>query len=309
MYEPCTTTFDLWGGRASVTTHGPGDHAAAVTEVVQWLAEVDLAASTWRDDSGISALNAAAGRTVRVGPVLAEAIAVALDAAARTDGAVDPTVGAVTIAAPAFDATVTRAGSYRDVVLVRDADGASCELPAGVRLDLGATAKAWAADRAAAIAATAVGGGALVSLAGDIATSGLAPQDGWIVVVTDDHREDIDTVNPVAQAIGITGGGLATSSTTVRRRTERGGTSSAHLVDPLTWRPVVPVWRTVSVVAGDCLTANTASTAAIVLGERAVAWLEEIGLPSRLVSVDGRLVRLGGWPADDRRAAAEAGAR
>jgi len=52
MYEPSATTFDLWGGRASVTTHGPGDHAAAVTEVVRWLAEVDLAASTWREDSG-----------------------------------------------------------------------------------------------------------------------------------------------------------------------------------------------------------------------------------------------------------------
>jgi len=309
MYEPSATTFDLWGGRASVTTHGPGDHAAAVTEVVRWLAEVDLAASTWREDSGIAALNAAAGRPRRVGPLLAEAITVALDPAARTDGAVDPTVGAVTIAAPAFDATVTRAGSYRDVSLIRDDGGVVVQLPPGVRLDLGATAKAWAADRAAVIAAASVRGGALVSLGGDVATAGPAPQGGWIVVVTDDHREGIDTVNPVAQAIGIVGGGLATSSTTVRRRTERDGTTSAHVVDPLTWRPVVPVWRSVSVLAGDCLTANTASTAAIVLGQRAADWLEETGLPCRLVSVDGRLLKLGGWPSDDRRPAAVAGAR
>lgn len=309
MSEQRTTTFDLWGGRASVTTDGPGDHAVAVTEVVRWLAEVDLAASTWREDSEITALNAAGGLPVRVGPVLAEAIEVALDAALRTDGAVDPTVGAVTIAAPAFDATVTRTGSYRDVVLDRATDGATVRLAPGLRLDLGATAKAWAADRAAAIAAAAVGGGALVSLGGDIATAGSAPEGGWLVVVTDDHREGAATSNPVAQAVSIIGGALATSSTTVRARAGVDGASIAHLVDPATWRPVVPVWRTVSVVAGDCITANTASTAAIVLGERAVAWLEDTGLPCRLVSVDGRLVRLGGWPADDRLAPAEAGAR
>lgn len=194
-------------------------------------------------------------------------------------------------------------------MLAHEDDGATVWIPAGVKLDLGATAKASAADRAAALAASAVGGGALVSLGGDVATAGPAPQGGWLVVVTDDHREGVDTTNPVAQAIGIEGGAVATSSTTVRGRAGADGATIAHLVDPATWRPVVPVWRTVTVVAGDCVTANTASTAAVVLGERALEWLEETGLPCRLVSVDGRLVRLGGWPADDRLAPAEAGAR
>ena len=153
MSVPRTTTFDLWGGRATVATHGTGDHDLAVTEVVRWLAEVDLAASTWREDSEITALNAAAGTPFPAGPVLAEAIGVALVAAARTGGAVDPTVGAVTISTPAFDATVTRTGSYRDVVLAHEGAGATVWIPAGIKLDLGATAKAWAADRAAAIAA------------------------------------------------------------------------------------------------------------------------------------------------------------
>ncbi len=304
-----TTTFDLWGGRATVTTQGHGSHDLAVSEVVQWLATVDLAASTWRDDSEISAVNAAEGAPVVIGALLAEMLTVALAAAERTDGAVDPTVGGVTISVPSFSTTITRTGSFRDVIVVEEDGVHTVWLPAGLRLDLGATAKAWAADRAVAMAAGIVEGGALVSLGGDIATAGPAPHGGWLVVVTDDHREGIDTLNPIAQAISVSGGGLATSSTTVRARTGRDGSSVAHLVDPSTWRPVTPVWRTVSVAAGDCLTANTATTAAIVLGEHAVQWLEETGLPCLLVSVDGRLVRIGGWPADDGTSAREADAR
>lgn len=304
-----TSTFDLWGGRAMVTTQGHGSHDRAVSEVVRWLAEVDLAASTWREDSEITAVNAAEGAPVVISPLLAQMLRVALDAAALTEGTVDPTVGGVTITAPSFNATITRTGSHRDVILVEEGGVNTVWLPAGLRLDLGATAKAWAADRAAELAAGIVEGGALVSLGGDIATSGQAPHGGWLVVVTDDHREGVDTANPVAQAVSVSGGGLATSSTTVRARTGRDGASIAHLVDPSTWRPVTPVWRTVSVAAGDCLTANTATTAAIVLGEHAVPWLEETGLPCRLVSVDGRLVRLGGWPADDGTSAREADAR
>ena len=39
-----------------------------------------------------------------------------------------------------------------------------------------------------------------------------------------------------------------------------------------------------------------AATAAIVLGDEAVGWLEQTGLPARLVAVDGAVTRLNGWP-------------
>lgn len=295
-----TTTFDLWGGLASVSTHGGAAvdaHDAAVDAVRRWLDEVDAAASTYRADSELTALNAAGGAPTRVGPVLAAALRVALAAAVSTDGAVDPTVGAVTLSAAAAVPTVTRAGTHRDIALVDDGDAVVVTMPKGVRLDLGATAKAWAADRAAELAHLASGAGVLVSLAGDIAMAGLAPQGGWVVLVTDDHREGADSANPVAETVSLTGGGLATSSTTVRRRSTDDGRTVAHVVDPVRWRPVTPVWRTVSVAAGDCVTANTATTAALVLGDRAEAWLGRTGLPVRLVGVDGHVVRLGAWPA------------
>ena len=174
--------------------------------------------------------------------------------------------------------------------------GATVTLPPGVRLDLGATAKAWAADRAAGLAFLATGVGVLVSLAGDLAVAGPAPQEGWLVLVTDDHRETAGSAGAQAETVSITAGVLATSSTTVRRRTTAEGRTVSHVIDPVNWRPVTPVWRTVSVAAPDCLTANTTTTAAIVLGDRAEQWLAARGLPTRLVSTDGRIVRIAGWP-------------
>jgi thiamine biosynthesis lipoprotein len=44
--------------------------------------------------------------------------------------------------------------------------------------------------------------------------------------------------------------------------------------------------------------ANTAATAAIVRGEDAPAWLEELGLPARLVAPGGEVVTVAGWPAE-----------
>src|SRR6202000_2979104 len=61
-------------------------------------------------------------------------------------------------------------------------------LPRTVRLDLGATAKAMAADRSAARIAAALGCGVLVSLGGDVGVGGAAPEGGWRIGIGDDHR-------------------------------------------------------------------------------------------------------------------------
>jgi thiamine biosynthesis lipoprotein len=71
-----------------------------------------------------------------------------------------------------------------------------------------------------------------------------------------------------------------------------------HLIDPATGAPVRPGWRTVSVAASSCLVANVASTAAIVLGDGAPAWLARRQLPARLVRSEGSTLMVGGWPQD-----------
>ena len=182
------------------------------------------------------------------------------------------------------------AAGWRSVAL--DAQRRLLRLGPGCRLDLGATAKALAADRAARRIAAATGSPTLVDLGGDVATAGPAPAGGWVVHVTDDHRAGTDAEG---QSVTVSGGGLATSSTTVRRW-RRGGRAVHHIVDPATGEPAAPVWRTVSVAAASCVDANTASTAAIVRGASAPQWLESLGLPARLVDPSGSVVTVGAWP-------------
>jgi thiamine biosynthesis lipoprotein len=91
------------------------------------------------------------------------------------------------------------------------------------------------------------------------------------------------------------GAAIATSSSAKRAWTQQGHRRH-HLVDPLTRLPTAGPWRSVTVVAPTCLRANTATTAAMVKGEDALAWLRSTGLPARLVSREGSLVTLGGWP-------------
>jgi len=297
-----SVSFPALGGTAVVAVLDSSRVDAARAAVEQTVAEFDLACSRFRADSELSAVNAAGGSSVRVGPVLLEAVEAALRAARLTGGDVDPTVGRALVALGYdrdFDSIAERAIPSVSVASVPgwrtihvDHHHSTIRLARGVELDLGATAKALAADRAAARAQFAAGCGVLVSLSGDIALAGPAPDAGWRVRVTDDHRAGIDAPG---QWISIRSGGLATSSTTVRRWVA-GSEPAHHLIDPETGRPADVVWSTVSVAAASCLDANIASTAAIIRGEPAVEWLQELRLPSRLVSA-GRTVRhVAGWP-------------
>ena len=279
----------------------PGALAEARRLLTQDLAEVDAACSRFRADSEIRALT---GGRQRISPLLAEAIAVALRAARLTDGDVDPTVGAAMSAVgydrdfekiepngPPLRLTVRKVPGWQQVRL----DGQSLTLPAGVRLDLGATAKAWAADRSAARITASLGCGVLVSLGGDIAVAGPAPDGGWRIRVQDVTGAPGDPPAGPYALIAIRDGGLATSSTSARRW-QRGGDVLHHILDPRTGLPAEPVWRTVSVAAGTCADANAASTAAVIRGRAALGWLAQLGLPSRLVDATGAVFTVAGWP-------------
>jgi thiamine biosynthesis lipoprotein len=190
--------------------------------------------------------------------------------------------------------TVRSVPGWREIRLT----GTTLALPEGVQLDLGATAKAWAADRAAGRIARQSGCGVLVSLGGDIAVAGPVPPGGWRVRVQDVTGEPGDPPGGGPYAlVAIRDGGLATSSTAARRW-RRGGDVLHHILDPRTARPAEPVWRTVSVAAGTCADANAASTAAVIRGRAAPGWLTSLGLPARLVDAAGAVFTVAGWPAD-----------
>lgn len=295
-------TFPALGSTAVVVVSESGGLAPACDAVRSTVAAFDLACSRFRADSELSAVNAGAGSPVAVGDVLLDAIQAALRAAQITDGDVDPTIGEALIAL-GYDrdfeslrsrpqVSIARVPGWRTVDVDRKAG--TIRVARGVKLDLGATAKALAADRAAAGARAAAGCGVLVALGGDISIAGPAPGAGWNVRVTDDHRCGHDAPG---QSITVRSGGLATSSTTVRRW-RAGQTIVHHVVDPATALPARVVWRTVTVAAATCLDANIATTAAIIRGARAERWLTECDLPSRLVAGDGTVRHLAGWPCD-----------
>ncbi|HEY6874764.1 MAG TPA: FAD:protein FMN transferase [Candidatus Dormibacteraeota bacterium] len=279
----------------------PARLAAAKAAVDQVLRDIDAAASRFRPDSELSRINAVPESEVQVSPLLGRFIAEALRAARITDGAVDPTVGrAVRLAGydvdfglvPADGAPLRLIASTIPGWQAVRYDEASrrLRLPHGVELDLGSTAKALASDLAAAAAAGE--GGVLLSLGGDIAVAGEAPLGGWNIQVSEDSGAAIDERD---ETIAITAGGIATSSTTVRRWT-RGGVELHHIIDPETGLPAAGRWRTVTVFAASCVDANIGSTAAIVMGATAIEWLEARSLPARLVSRDGAVERTSRWP-------------
>jgi thiamine biosynthesis lipoprotein len=70
------------------------------------------------------------------------------------------------------------------------------------------------------------------------------------------------------------------------------------VLDPATSHPVADVWRCVTVAARDCVTANTHTTAALVEGTGAVAWLRKRGLAARLIDAAGAVTVVNGWPAE-----------
>jgi thiamine biosynthesis lipoprotein len=267
------------------------------------LEEIDLACSRFRPDSELQTVHAHAGATVQVGDLLFEALRVAVDAAERTGGAVDPTVGNA-IAALGYDADL-------DVVLARPPGpppvlgpvagyphvqlnpiDRTVRIPRGVRLDLGSTAKAMAADRSVARIARAVGSGALVSLGGDVAVSGVPPAGGWAVGIA---HESSAPAGSVDQVVAITRGGLASSATAVRAW-KAGDRVVHHIVDPRTGDSVAPYWVLVSATGSSCVEANLVTTAAVVWGPDAFDRLAGFEQSVRLVRADGEVFSVNGWP-------------
>jgi len=312
--ETPQVSFRALGTTASLLVDSPAalERGRALLEAE--LAAIDLACSRFRGDSELTRVNQAHGRPVRISTLLTEALAVALGAAEASDGDVDPTCGGALIELGydrdfadigAWDAPGGTRHDKPGVVTARaipgwrrvelDLETNVVRVPSGVVLDLGATAKALAADRAAARIHAAVGCGVLVNLGGDIAVAGEAPDGGWRVRVIDDE----DAAGQVPeQAVAVSAGGLATSSTGVRVW-RRGPETVHHIISPATGRSAEPYWQTVTVAGATCVAANIASTAAIVRGPQAVPWLEELGMPARLVRSGGATTYTGPWPRPD----------
>jgi len=265
----------------------------ALSMVQSHMAQVEVALSKFLPDSEVCRLAQASQPINEITPLLAEYLRAGLQIAAMTNGKVDPTVGS---AMPA---------GWRSLEL----HGTQLTMPPGTLLDLGASAKAYAADYCAAMVATEFDADVLLNLGGDVSTAsaagdrskeiahglsddaaGPSTDIGWQVTVQDAPGEPTCQVELGIQA------GLATSSTLHRYITEANGAQGPHIVDPLTGLAIHDTWRTVTVAADTCSTANGLSTAALVARTDAVELLADAGWPARLVAQDGTVIHVAGWP-------------
>ncbi len=308
-----------WSCTVRVVVDGNGPVPDRIVEdaariVRELMVEVEAAVSRFRGDSELERVNDAAPRVLPVGPLTRTLVETALDAARRTGGAVDPTVGGHLLAL-GYDADLdevrARAGSSgpgaqasRPADWTRvmvDHDLGLVGVARGLRLDLGATAKAWTADEAARRVSARHRRPALVEIGGDVAVAGAAAAP-WRVRVA-------ESADAPGEVVGLTHGGLATSSTTVRRWRSDTGPAHAvdhhpvhHVVDPATGRPTAGPIRTATVWAPTAVGANTFSTAALVWGETAAARLALAGVAARLVDRAGSIRLVGPWPTEGRAA-------
>ena len=294
-----STAWTDWSCTVRITVDEPSSLGQAAALTASLMFDVARAVDRFDPDSELSRANDRAGTLTPVSRLCRQIVHRALELAAETEGACDPTTGAFVLAA----------GYHRDIAEVRASPPATATaveslrrpdwravhldsrfdlltVPAGMRLDLGAVAKAWTADEAARRIALVLGCSALVEVGGDLAVAG--GRADWQVLVSELAEQD-------GQCINLRHGGVATSSTLARRWTSSTGPAH-HIIDPRTRRPATSTWRSATVWAPTTAQANAWSTAAIVLGTDVLPLLERRTLAARLVDTTGRVRFAGDWP-------------
>lgn len=294
-------TWRIWGLEASLAVHDGKQIQQAKALVDSVLTDVELASSRFRDDSELMHLARTGANATPISATLAMLVDGALQSARASDGNVDPLLGHDLVES-GYDRDIQQLPqtSVHGVQISQrplrpilwpqiKLEGNKLTLPQGTALDLGATAKATAADWAAARVAEELNTAVLISLGGDIATAGVTDAP-WQVIVQ-------DTEDDPGQQISLQAGfALATSSTRKRRWSNR-GLPMHHILDPAFGLPAEPLWSSITVAAPTCLVANTYSTAGIVRGTKALDWFESLNLAARLVDSDFQVHRTSRWPA------------
>lgn len=227
--------------------------------------------STWDPDSAISRLNRAEPGWYQLAPAFFQVLAQALELAAASEGAYDPTVGALVdlwgfgppgpVSVPprgaAVDAALARSGWQRTAI---SAEHRAAWQPGGLQFDLSSIAKGYGVDEMARVLADAGVRHYLVELGGELKASGLNPTGRpWEVDV------ESPGLGPDRLPVRLCNAAIATSGH-YRRYFTHQSRRYAHTVDPRSGMPLPDDLVSVTVIHPQCMMADGLATALLALG-------------------------------------------
>lgn len=242
-------------------------------EIFKRLKAIEDSMSANKDGTQIAEINAQAGKTaVKVGADTFHVVQKALEYARRSEGALDPSIGPLVklwdiggdnarIPAKAEISQILPLIDYRKVEI--NPSALTVRLPAaGMKLDLGAIAKGYAADEIARILERHKVRAAVVDLGGNVLVYG-KKKDGspWRVGVQDPSSDRGDYIGLVTgPAMTVVTSGI------YERFFIQDGVRYHHLLDPKTGYPARNDLTSVSIIAESSVDADALSTSTFILG-------------------------------------------
>ena len=266
-------------------------------EVEDRLEEINRLMSTYDPDSELSRFNRHEGDTwFPVSPETAAVVSAGQALSEATDGAFDITVGPlVNLWNFGPNPQPDRLPSDREIqetrarvgfrhLQVREDSPALRKAGAEIYVDLSGIAKGYGVDR---IAELLDGHGIpsyMVEIGGEVRTRGRKPNgEPWRIGI----EKPVTDERVVARVVELVDRSLATSGD-YRNYFEVQGRRYSHEIDPQTGRPVEHTLASVSVLAEDCMTADAAATAIMVMGpERGLAYARRAKLDVLLIQRRG----------------------
>lgn len=276
----------------SVLAYAPPDVGAARLEaaIAQELDTAIALFSTWHAHSEVARFNAAPAGVWHFSPRCWSLVADSLALARATEGAVDPTLGALVnlwgfgpsgprpSTIPTHDeiqAALQASGWQR---VQADPAQRSLHKPAGLRLDFSGIAKGWAVDQVSARLVREGARAHLVEIGGELKARGLKhDQQPWWV-----ELEDTSAAPGQRSLVALVDMAVATSGDT-QRHFVHGGRRYAHTIDGRTGWPAAHGIASVTVLHPQAMQADAQATALTVMGPaQALAWADRQPLAALL---------------------------
>ncbi|HCI7054840.1 FAD:protein FMN transferase ApbE [Klebsiella quasipneumoniae] len=259
----------------------------------------DRLLSTWKNDSALMRFNHAADtRPWPVSEAMADIVTLSLRIGAKTDGAMDITVGPLVnlwgfgpdkqpVATPdaqAIAAAKARTGlQHLQVINQSGRQFLQKDIP-DLFVDLSTVGEGYAADHLARLMEQEGISRYLVSVGGALVSRGMNGEGKpWRVAI----QKPTDRENAVQAIVDINGHGISTSGS-YRNYYELDGKRISHVIDPQTGQPITHKLVSVTVIAPTALEADGWDTGLMVLGpEKAQQVVREQGLAVYMIVKEG----------------------